>query len=166
MRSTRYPAQLNERAARITAGFVVALLASAWIARASWLLPLLALGFVVRASLGPRYSPLARLAAALATQLGPPRPVPAAPKRFAQGIGAVVLTLASGLAYGGSTRPAWALAGMLVVFASLEAVLGFCAGCWIFGRLQRLGVLGPAVCVDCAPARAPRGRLGAGRQAV
>ncbi len=151
MRSLPYPAHVNERAARLTAAFVVAALLLAGLTGGAWLLPLLALGFVLRATVGPRFSPLARLAAALAARLFPPRPVAAAPKRFAQGIGATVLTAAAALAYDRHAPAAWALAGVVVLFATLEATVGFCMGCWIYGRLQRHGLLGPAVCVDCAP---------------
>ena len=156
MRSLPYPARVNERAARLTAAFVAAILLLAGITGSAWLLPVLTLGFLLRVTVGPRYSPLARLAAALAARFWTAHPVAAAAKRFAQGIGALVLTTASALVYGGYAETAWALAGMVALFATLEATLGFCVGCWIYGRLQRNGWLGPAVCVDCAPARTAR----------
>ncbi len=158
MRSLPYPARVNERAARLTAAFVAVILLLAGLTGSAWLLPVLALGFVLRVTVGPRYSPLARLAAALAARFWTARPVAAAAKRFAQAIGAVVLTTASTLVYGGYAETAWALAGIVALFATLEATLGFCVGCWIYGRLQRNGWLGPAVCVDCAPARPVRGQ--------
>ena len=40
--------------------------------------------------------------------------------------------------------------GVLVVFATLEAALGFCAGCWAFGHLMRLGVIPEETCEACA----------------
>ena len=40
--------------------------------------------------------------------------------------------------------------GVLVVFATLEAALGFCAGCWAFGHLMRLGVISEDTCEACA----------------
>jgi hypothetical protein len=156
MRSLPYPARVNERAARLTAAFVAAALLLAGLTDSAWLLPVLALGFVLRVTVGPRFSPLARLAAALAARLLPLRPVAAAPKRFAQGIGAVVLTPAAVFAFGGYAQAAWVLAGVVALFATLEAALGFCMGCWIYGRLQLSGVLGPAVCVDCGPVRSSR----------
>lgn len=158
MRSREYPDRLNERAARLTAGFVAVALLLAGLTGSVWLLPVLALGFVLRATVGPRFSPLARLAAVLAQRFWPARPVAAAPKRFAQGLGAAALTSASALAYAGYGATAWGLAGVVALFATLEATLGFCMGCWIYGRLQRNGWLGPAVCVDCAPARPVRGQ--------
>jgi hypothetical protein len=156
MRFQPYPIRLNERAIRTNAAFVAVALLLAGLGGQTWLLPVLALGFVVRATVGPRFSPLARLASALAARIFAARPVTAAPKRFAQGIGAVVLTTAATLAYSGHAQAAWALAGMVAILASLEAGLGFCTGCWIYSRLQQAGILGPAVCVDCAPTRAAR----------
>jgi hypothetical protein len=159
MRSVLYPTHVNERAARLNAVFVVAVVVLAWLTGSVWALPLLALGFVLRVTLGPRFSPLGRLAATLATRLWPVRAVPAAPKRFAQAIGALILTTACVLAYGGRTRAAWVVAGVVAVFATLEAALGFCMGCWVYGRLQVSGLLGPAVCVDCAPTKSAWGEL-------
>ena len=34
--------------------------------------------------------------------------------------------------------------------ATLEAALGFCAGCWAFGHLMRLGVIPEETCEACA----------------
>ena len=49
----------------------------------------------------------------------------------------------------GATAVASALLGVLVVFATLESALGFCAGCWAFGRLMRLGVIPEETCAAC-----------------
>ena len=45
----------------------------------------------------------------------------------------------------------WSLVGVLVAFASLEAGAGFCAGCFVYARLQARGWLPADACVDCAP---------------
>ena len=36
--------------------------------------------------------------------------------------------------------------------ATLEASLAFCMGCWIYARLQALGLIAADACTDCAPA--------------
>ena len=41
------------------------------------------------------------------------------------------------------------LLAVLVVFAVLESVFGFCAGCWVFGHLMRWGLVPEAICVEC-----------------
>jgi hypothetical protein len=42
---------------------------------------------------------------------------------------------------------------VLLFFATLEAAVGFCAGCFAYARLQAWGVLPPDACLDCAPGR-------------
>jgi hypothetical protein len=43
---------------------------------------------------------------------------------------------------------AWALLGVLIVFASLEAFVGFCTGCFLYAQLAKTGLV--AECEDCA----------------
>ena len=40
---------------------------------------------------------------------------------------------------------------LIVVFATLEASIAFCMGCWVYAQLQRAGVFPPDACVDCVP---------------
>ena len=42
-----------------------------------------------------------------------------------------------------------ALVALLLVFATLESVVGFCTGCWLFGRLMQAGVIPEATCQAC-----------------
>ncbi|MDF8263810.1 DUF4395 domain-containing protein [Luteipulveratus flavus] len=146
-----FPDPVNEKAARTVAAGVALtgalILATGWF----WLLVPLAYGFVARVLTGPRLSPLGALAMrVIAPRLGTPRPTPGPPKRFAQGIGAALTTVAAvgGLAFGWTTL-ALALTAVLVVFATLESVLGFCAGCFAFGQLMRLGVIPQETCAAC-----------------
>jgi hypothetical protein len=75
--------------------------------------------------------------------------VPGPPKRFAQGIGAVV-TVPAALAWlAGAEALALALVGLIVVAATLESVFGFCVGCRIFAILMRVGVIPAEVCEAC-----------------
>ncbi|MGO1317674.1 MAG: DUF4395 domain-containing protein [Cellulomonadaceae bacterium] len=153
-----FPNPVNEVASRVVAG-VVTLLAVITLAT-QWapLLLVLAYGFVARVLAGPRLSPLGLLAQrVVAPRLATPRPVPGPPKRFAQGIGAV-LTVSAAVAFYGFDAPvvAWSLVGALAVAASLESVLGFCLGCWIFGHLQRWGIIPASVCEACNDIRLRR----------
>lgn len=147
----RFPNPVNEKAARVVAGGVAAsaalTLATGWL----WLVPLIAVGFLARVLAGPRFSPLGRLATqVVAPRLGPPKLVPGPPKRFAQAVGLTLTTVASVLGLGlGWTGAATALVAVLLVFALLESVVGFCAGCWVFGHLMRLGVIPQEVCAAC-----------------
>lgn len=147
----RFPATVNEKAARIVASGVVAqallFLAFRW----SFLLVTVAFGFLARVVAGPTFSPLARVAVhVVAPRLGEPKTVAGSPKRFAQGIGLFVSSVATVAWFGGAPSVAVAAMAMLIVAASLEAGLGFCLGCWIYGHLVRLGVLPESSCVECA----------------
>lgn len=147
-----FPNPVNENAARTVAAGVAILatltLATGW----AWLIVVLALGFLARVLTGPKLSVLGQLATRLvAPRLGMPRFVPGPPKRFAQAIGLTLTTVAAVAALGfGAQLLAMALVAVLLVFALLESVLGFCAGCWLFARLMALGVIPQDVCAACA----------------
>jgi hypothetical protein len=145
-----FPTQVNERAARLVAAGVALTAAFAVATRTAGLVPLLALGFVLRVCWGPRFSPLARAAMWLAPRFWEVRPVAGPPKRFAQGVGAV-FSLGAALCFALGLAPlSWALLAVLAVFASLEAALAFCMGCWVYRRLQRWQWLPPDACVECS----------------
>lgn len=113
----------------------------------------LSYGFVARVAAGPRFSPLGQLATRLIAPALPlaSRPVPGPPKRFAQSIGAVLSVGALGVHVAfGATAIAVVLVALVVLAASLEAVLGFCLGCTIFGALMNIGVVPPGICDACS----------------
>jgi hypothetical protein len=149
----RFPDEVNERAARLLAASVALLIVLAILTQSAWALPILAGGFCLRWAFGPRYSPLARFAVYLAPKIASVRLVAGPPKRFAQGIGATCLLAASLLLLLAHSVGGWALAAMVAAFATLEASLGFCLGCWIYARLIRLGLIAADRCEDCAPVR-------------
>lgn len=146
-----FPNPVNEKAARSVAGGVVVLAGLTLVTQWWWLAALLAAGFALRVAGGPRYSPLGRLAVhVVAPRFGSPRLVPGPPKRFAQAVGLVTSAAAAVAALGfGATTVASVLLGVLVVFALLESALGFCAGCWAFGHLMRLGIIPEDTCEAC-----------------
>src|SRR3954453_2694186 len=146
-----FPDPVDEVSARLVAAGVVALCATLLVTGWMWLLVPLAYGFVARVLTGPTLSPLGRLAQdVIAPRLGPRRPTPGPPKRFAQGIGAVCTVAAAVFALVlGWTTAADALLAMMVVFATLESVFGICVGCRLFALLMRAGVVPEAVCAEC-----------------
>jgi hypothetical protein len=78
------------------------------------------------------------------------KPVPGAPKRFAQGMGAAFSVTAAVLALGFHQRgAAYALLALLTTAATLESVFAFCLGCKVFAVLIRVGVIPESVCVRC-----------------
>ncbi|CAB4783745.1 unannotated protein [freshwater metagenome] len=80
---------------------------------------------------------------------GEGRFVPGPPKRFAQGVGLVFSVGASIAWFGGVHVVAIVLIAGLTVAASLEAFVGYCLGCAIFGQLMKIGVIPESVCEDC-----------------
>ncbi len=158
-----FPNPVNEKAAR-TVAFVVMVLALLTLATSwYWLLAVLAYGFLARVLSGPTLSPLGRVASkVIAPRLGPERPVPGPPKRFAQAIGAVITVAGATAALAFSADgTADVLLVMLVLAAGLESILGFCVGCRIFGLLMRAGLVPAEVCAECADIWA-RPRVSAG----
>ncbi len=64
------------------------------------------------------------------------------PHRFAQGFGGVVLLAALAALGAGAAVIGWVLVGLVVVLAALNLFLGFCAGCFVYYQLHKLGVPG------------------------
>jgi hypothetical protein len=156
-----FPNPVNELSARLVAGGVVAMAATALVFDQLWLLIPLAYGFVARVLTGPTLSPLGLLVTRVVT---PRLPLPAKyvagpPKRFAQGIGAT-LSVAALIAYFGfgASGVAYVLLGAIVVAATLESVFAFCLGCAIFGLLMRWGIIPDEVCDRCNNLQLPTRR--------
>ena len=165
-----FPNPVNEVAARAVAagvaglcGLTLALSLAAgrgWL----WLTAVIAYGFLARVLTGPTLSPLGQLATrAVAPAIGRAKPVPGPPKRFAQGIGAV-MSAAAVLAHfaGGFDGVAQVLIAAILVAATLESAFAFCIGCRIFAVLMRLGIIPEQMCADCANVPAWLARLKGG----
>ncbi|HOT81650.1 MAG TPA: DUF4395 domain-containing protein [Microthrixaceae bacterium] len=147
-----FPDPVNEVSARLVAAGVVVMAAIILFAGQTWLVAVLAYGFVARVLTGPTLSPLGRVVTDVITPRLPfaARPTAGPPKRFAQGIGATLSTAAVVAHFGfGSATVANVLVAMILVAASLEAFVGFCLGCTIFRGLMRLGVIPETVCEAC-----------------
>ena len=145
-----YPNPVNEKAARLVAAMVVALSLTIILSGQLWLTTILAYGFLARVLTGPTLSPMGLLGTVLTSRLGERRPVPGPPKRFAQAVGLAFSVTALGLHFGaGLSLAATGVLAILFVFASLEAFLGFCAGCSVFNHLMRWGLIPQSVCEEC-----------------
>ena len=147
-----FPDPVNEVSARLVATGVVVLAAATIALDQPWLTAVLAYGFLARVLTGPTLSPLGQLVTKVLTPRLPfeAKYVPGPPKRFAQGIGAAFTVTAAVLALGfGDEGAAYAVLGVLIVAASLEAFAGICLGCKAFAVLMRLGVVPESVCERC-----------------
>ncbi len=148
-----FPHPANEYAARMVAGMVMALALTIIVFDVRWLTAVLAYGFLARVLTGPTLSPMGLLATRVLVPLIGNREKPAAgpPKRFAQTIGLLFSGSALALTYGfGLPQVSEIVLGVLVLFAGLESILAFCAGCFVFGYLMRWGLVPEDVCERCA----------------
>ena len=147
-----FPHPANEYAARLVAGMVASLSLVIVIFDLPWLLFALLYGFAARVLTGPTLSPMGLLATRVLVPLAgsPDKPVAGPPKRFAQAVGLGFATTALLLYYAaGSVTAAYVVLAVLIFFALLEAVVGFCTGCFVFGYLMRWGLIPRETCEKC-----------------
>jgi len=146
-----FPDPVDEVSARLVAAGVIAQCVVI-LSGMTWLIAPLAYGFAARVATGPTLSPLGQVATRVVRPrlAVTPRPVPGPPKRFAQGIGAVLSLTAAVLHFAfGLTAPALVAVAAILAAAGLEAFLGVCLGCRLFARLVTLGVLPAHACAAC-----------------
>ncbi|PZC50687.1 MAG: protein of unknown function (DUF4395) [Chloroflexi bacterium] len=147
-----FPHPVDEVAARTVAGCVVVLVGATILFEISILMWFIAYGFLARVLTGPSHSPIGLLATkVLVPMMGiRPRLVPGPPKRFAQSIGLALSVLALIFYYVfGLQVAAYSLLAVVLFFATLELVIGFCMGCFVFGRLMELGLIPKTICDKC-----------------
>jgi hypothetical protein len=141
------PLVVDTTALRFNQACIVVLVALAFMLQQPWL----ALGVGVVMALGTAvpalalfqqvYRKLLRPAGLLKARVHPDDP---APHRFAQGMGAAFL-LAAGASLLLFNLPVlgWGLALIVVALAAINLFAGFCAGCFVYYQLGRVGVFPP-----------------------
>lgn len=144
-----FPNPVNEVAARTVAAVVAVAASITLLTHSPLLLIPLAYGFVARVLTGPTLSPLGQLATRVVAPRIGSKPVAGPPKRFAQGIGAVLSTAAAVSYFTGFHTLAFVLVGLIAVAATLESVFALCIGCRLFDLLMRLHVIPESVCAEC-----------------
>ena len=153
-----FPELINEVAARLVAIGVLVLSSVVLFLLLDknnyvlFFLSILIYGFLARVSSGPKISPLALFV----TKLIVPRLnfkeklVPGPPKRFAQGIG-LIFSLFTAITFVVNLNSiSIILISILILFAALEAFIGFCAGCKVFKLLMNIGLIPNNVCEKCS----------------
>ena len=142
---------------RLVATLVLVLATVALFTGRWWLYAVLAADFVLRAAFGPSMSPLAQVSLRWLRPRLPalPQLTAGAPKRFAAMVGAVLTASAFLMGVAASTGGSaavtvmFAIGTIMVVFPALEALAGFCMGCFFYSRLMRVGLAPPQGCLDC-----------------
>jgi hypothetical protein len=124
---------------RFNQSVVAVLTAAAFVARLPWLVAAVAAVLALSVVGGPRRAPLTRLyvgvirprrSAAGAVELEP-----AAPPRFAQALGALVLAGAAAAFAAGAAILGWALTLLVTTLAALAATTRICVGCLLYHRV-------------------------------
>ena len=147
-----FPHPVNEYAARSVAAMIFTITVVAIAADVRWLSFVLVYSFLAHVLAGPRFSPIGMLATRIIAPrvLRRNRPVAGPPKRFAQSVGLALSVTAVVQIYGfGLVGAAYGVLGVLALFAALEAFVGFCAGCFVFGFLMRWGIIPEEICQRC-----------------
>jgi len=146
-----FPDPVNDYAARFVAAMVVILTISFLATANIWVLIFILYGFLARVLTGPTLSPIGLIATKILVPLfgNPEKLVPGPPKRFAQAIGLVFSAAALITLLFSEISATRYLIGILGFFASLEAFVGFCTGCYVFGWLIRFRLIPESVCESC-----------------
>jgi len=133
---------VDENRVRVNA-FLVLVIALAYMAFANWLLiTLLLIDFALRAFNLNTYSPLAIISGVIVKQANlKPKPVDRAPKRFATFVGLVFLAAILIAHITDNLLVARLINAVLILFAALESLAGFCAGCYVYAWLIRFKLI-------------------------
>lgn len=70
------------------------------------------------------------------------------PHQFAQAVGGIVLLVAFAAFAGGATAVGWVLSWIVVALAFVSLTVQFCAGCFVYLQLDRLGMLPHAIAAN------------------
>ena len=146
-----FPNPANEIAARFVAGMVLILTTVIILTENQILAGFLVYGFLARVATGPTLSPMGLLATrVIVPALGNlEKPVAGPPKRFAQTVGLVFSTTAFVMLWLDLVLAFQITLTILAVFAALESIAGFCAGCFVFSYLMKWGLIPESVCESC-----------------
>lgn len=124
---------INENQARLTALQVVILIIIWLFTEQSFISVFLIVDFLLRASNYGNYSILNRISIYLIRNFSiANKPVERGPKRFAALVGLIFTVSITVLSLSNFVIPSKILAFVLLIFASLEAFVGFCAGCYVY----------------------------------
>ena len=135
------PRQVDRTALRVNQACIIVFLALAFLLDQPWLVAfvcaVMAIGTAFpQAALFQRiYRDVLRPAGLLKPDL---HDEDAAPHRFAQGMGAAVLLIATIALFAGAPVLGWGLSFVVIALAAVNLFFGFCAGCFVYFQLQRL----------------------------
>jgi len=146
-----FPNPVNEFSARFVAGMVSILTIAAIVTENQFVAGFLLYGFLARVATGPTLSPMGLLATRVIVPVlgNPTKLVAGPPKRFAQTIGLVFSATAFIMLMLDFVLIFQITLAILVIFALLESLAGFCAGCFVFNYLMKWKIIPQSVCESC-----------------
>lgn len=130
------PRRIDPRGHRFGAALSVVILGGGFVAGIPVAVPAVAAALGVSALYGTRFSILGRPWPVVRRllRIGPPTELESEfPPRFAQLLGTVGLTLATGLFTVGLDAGGWLLAGAVAALQAVLAATGYCLGCRLYG---------------------------------
>lgn len=137
--------KVDHSALKVNQTLIIALLALAFVFNSVWLVVFVAAVMLVGTA-APTLSLFKRIYQHVLRPTGVVKPNVIVdnpePHRFAQGFGGVVLLIAIAALFAGASVVGWALVALVIVLAALNLFLGFCAGCFVYYQLNKLGVPG------------------------
>ena len=137
--------QVDQTALKVNQAFIIVLLLLAYVLDAVWLVAFVAVVMLLGTAV-PKLSLFKQIYLKILKPAGIVKPDVILdnpePHRFAQGFGGVVVAFSTMALLLGAHSLGWMLAAVVVFLATLNLFLGFCAGCFIYYQLNRLGVPG------------------------
>ena len=125
--------KVNENVSRIIAFFVIILVSAGMYFKLPLLLAALAFDFYLRTFTTGQFSPLKYISKRIANYWGiKEKPVDAAPKKFAAGMGLFFSVSIAALLWLNYNTSAYSLASVLLICAGLESLKSFCLGCIVY----------------------------------
>ena len=132
--------RVDENLIRLNSGIIFTTLILFVFTPAKWLIIPITLDFAIRIFLGVKKSPVCiALKAALNTLSVEPCMINAGPKRFAAKLGLGFSLVITTLYLSHFTEAATIAGGIMTVIVGLEAFLGYCVGCKMYGLLISWG---------------------------
>ena len=146
-----FPNPVNEISARLVAAMVAMLTIATLLTEHQFIAGFLLYGFIARVATGPTLSPMGLIATKIIVPAfgNPTKLVAGPPKRFAQTIGLIFSAIAFVMLLLDFILVFKITLSILVIFALLESVVGFCAGCFVFNYLMKWKIIPQSICESC-----------------
>ena len=140
---TNNPTVVDHSALRFNQASIIILLALAFLLAQPWLVVFVAAVMWI-GTMAPKAGLFKLIYQYIFKPLHIVRPAPKAddprPHLFAQGVGALMLTLGSFALVAGLPVIGWFLVGIVVALAAVNLFLGFCMGCFMYYQLAKRGI--------------------------